>query len=310
MAGLVRLGLIGVGRWGRNIVRTCATLGDTLSLCAVASTNPQTRQEVPAECAVFGEWREMLTGCALDGVIIATPPQSHAEIAQAAIAAGLSVLVEKPLTTDPAQARQIAAAARAAGVPVMVDHIHLYNPAFRRLLKLAPSMGPIRAIQGLAGNRGPYRSETSVLWDWGPHDVAMMLKLAGGVAPSQVSARRLERKRVDGGIGEVIELRLDFACGIQAISRLGTLMDKCRSMNVACETGTLLYDDMAEAKLVALAPDGSPQVVPVAGPSPLAVILGEFANVAARRAAADDGLDLAIMVVDVLAKAAEALESP
>lgn len=309
MAAAVRLGLIGVGRWGRNIVRTVSGLGGQFALAAVASSNPATAALVPPGCQLFDDWRAMLNGGGLDGVVIATPPAVHAEMALAAIAAGIPVLVEKPLTMDVAEAEAVVKAAAAAQVAVMVDHIHLYNPAFRRLLELAPGLGGIRAVHSRAGNRGPYRADSSVLWDWGPHDAAMMLRLFGR-APERVVARRLESASVDGAMAELVSLTLDFG-GVAAEARLGTLMDRCRQFVVEGEAGTLIYDDFAADKLV-FQPAGarSAEAVMVAGAAPLECLIREFAAAAAGLAPPDDGLDLGLQVTRMLAEAERQLGRP
>src|SRR5229473_890850 len=106
MATPVRLGLIGAGRWGRNYLRTIAATPG-VRLARLASRNPDSVRLAPADCAVTPDWRDLLDRNALDGVIIATPAALHAEMALAAMDAGLPVLVEKPLTMDIAQARAL-----------------------------------------------------------------------------------------------------------------------------------------------------------------------------------------------------------
>lgn len=306
MPAAVRLGLIGVGRWGRNIVRTVTGLGGRAALAAMASRNPDTAGLVPADCRLFTDWRDLLDAGDLDGVIIATPPALHAEMALAAIGAGIAVLVEKPLTMNVAEAEAVAAAATAAKVSVMVDHIHLYNPAFRRLLELAPDLGDIRAVHARAGNRGPYRADSSVLWDWGPHDVAMMLRLFGR-APDRVAARRLDVAMVGGITAETIGLTLEFGM-IAAEAHLGTLMDRCRLFTVECDGGTLSYDDFANDKLTFRPIGGGARAVAVAGETPLTGLVREFAAVAGGAVPPDDGLDLGLQAVRILAEAERQLE--
>lgn len=308
MPAAVRLGLIGAGRWGRNVIRTVAGI-DGIALAAVASRNPDSATLLPPDCRHFTDWREMLTAGVLDGVVIATPPACHAEMALAAIAAGIPVLVEKPLALDVAEAEAMARAAAAAAVPVMVDHIHLYNPAFRRFVALAPELGAIRAVYARAGNRGPYRADASVLWDWGPHDVAMLMRLFGR-APDAVDARSVERAVVDGHAAEIVDLALRFG-DVLATVRIGTLMDRCRRFVVEGDNGVLTYDDLAAAKLTWRRPGQAvAEPVPCADEAPLARLLRDFAAVVAGAARVDDGLELGLAVVRVLADAQRRMERP
>jgi predicted dehydrogenase len=301
--GVVRLGLVGAGPWGRACLRTLTAL-DGVAVAAVASRNPQTAALVPAGCRVTADWRDLLAVAGLDGVVIASPPASHGEIAAAAVEAGLAVFVEKPLTLSSAEARRLRSLAAARGARVFfTDHVHLFSPAFRRLAELVAECGPLLAIDGVAGDHGPYRGDVPVLWDWGAHDVAMMAALAGR-APDRVAATRLERRPVAGGMGEVVRLDLGFGA-VAGRATVGTLMDKVRRLSVLCENGNLVYDDLARAKLTR-----NGVAVEVEPALPLTVALGEFAAAIRDGGRHLAGLDVGVMVVDVLERAQAALDHP
>ena len=89
----IRLGLIGAGRWGRIYMNTLDQMAD-VALSALASSNPQSRDLVGEDVALHEDWRDLVNAGGVDGVIVATPPASHAEIVHAALEAGLPVLVE------------------------------------------------------------------------------------------------------------------------------------------------------------------------------------------------------------------------
>lgn len=296
----LRLGLVGAGRWGRVYVRTLAASAD-VRLARLASGNPESVRLAPGDCAVSADWRDLIRAGDLDGLIVATPPASHAAIAEAAIGAGVALLIEKPLTMDAAEAEALLALARRDGALVMVDHIHLYAPAFRELLRLAAQAGPIRRVRSRAGNNGPYRSNTPVLWDWGSHDVAMLLALAGA-PPTGMAVTRLERRVVEGGTGEM--LRLDFTYpDFAAEVVIGTLMDKCRWFEVECANATLVYDDVGPHKLTR---DGQP--VPVDPALPLSMAVTEFAAAIRNGSSDHSGLELGVQVVGILAALAGRLD--
>ncbi|CAA7617864.1 Gfo/Idh/MocA family protein [Magnetospirillum sp. SS-4] len=245
---MVRLALIGAGRWGRNYIRTIAGLPG-LRLVRIASGNAGTLSLAPPGCIVEPDWRTVVAADDVDAVIVATPPATHAGIALAAIRAGKPVLVEKPLTLDLAEAEAVARAAEAAGVLVWVEHTQLFQPAWAVLKAALPSLGPLRAIRGEAGNHGPFRREPPVLWDWGAHDVAMALDLMGR-PPRSCSARTEERRDMDGGEGALVALTLTFADGIEARIRCGNLMEhRVRRFAAHGERGILLLDDTAADKL-------------------------------------------------------------
>ncbi len=245
---MIKVGLIGAGRWGRNYIKTISQL-DGVCLARLASSNPESRSWVDNNCEITTDWRGLLSAGDLDGVIIATPPNLHEEIALSAIAAHLPVLIEKPLTLDLEQAEKILKQSIGQGVLVMVEYTHLFHPAFEALLMKSKSLGSILAIRAEAGNRGPYRSDVSVLWDWGSHDIAMCIALTGTV-PQARSAVCYESCKVEDGIGETIHLKLEWPGGKFADIQLSNISERRRSFTVFCEGGVLVYDDMAQNKLM------------------------------------------------------------
>ena len=307
MAAPVRLGLIGAGRWGRNYIRTLTGL-EGVRLAGVASRNPETARMVPAGCAVSADWRSLLSKKEIDGVIIAAPAPRHAEMARAAIEAGLPALVEKPLTLDLAEAIALRDVAVSRAGFFMVGHTHLFHPAYRALKAMAPDHGPIRAIRGEAGNYGPYRRDTPVLWDWGPHDVALCLDLLGAM-PEQVRANVAERRLVEGAMGEIIEMSLEFSGGVRAEIRFGNLMPKRRWFAAHLERAVLIYDDLAPDKLTLHAPTKAYAAptdagVPIETPVELPLTNVVKAFEAAIRSGKYDlaPMQLGVRVIDVLAQ--------
>ncbi len=314
MAPPLRLGLIGAGRWGRNYIKTIAGL-EALRLAALASGNPASGLWVPQGCSVDSDWRAILDRHRIDAVIVATPPTHHAQMARAAVEAGLPVLVEKPLTQDLAEAIALREFVADRNGFVMVDHTHLFHPAYRKLRELAREQGPVRFLQGEAGNHGPFRRDTPVLWDWGPHDVAMCLDLLRTV-PERVLARRTESRPVDDALGEIVELELFFAADVWAKIRIGNLIPKRRWFAAHFDRAVLVYDDLALHKLTLhppsagyAAPEGAGQPVAISADLPLASAVRDFAA-AVRRGARDlSALDFGVSVVETLSRCAAALSA-
>lgn len=145
--------LIGAGKWGKNYITTLASFeGINLSV------------------ATRDTWKQLIDGKP-DGVIIATPPSSHIEIASYALERNIATMIEKPLCLSSQELSSIQATA-----PVLVNHIHLFATAFHSL-KVATQDIKIEKIFSLGYNNGPHR-EYSSLWDYGSHDIAMVLYLA------------------------------------------------------------------------------------------------------------------------------------
>jgi len=241
------LGLIGAGPWGRNIIRTIAGL-DGVRLARLASRNPESAGLVPADCIISEDWQGLIDAGDLNGVIIATPPTTHAEMTIAAIKADLAVMVEKPMTLSLNEADAVLAAAAATGAIVLVDHIHLYSAAWEALTREAQALGSLNAVSAVAGNWGPFRPDTPMLWDWGAHDIAMCLDLIGKT-PKTVIAQRIETRTLDGGRGETLALELGFG-DVTAKIALSTLSsEKTRLFTASLDGGELVYNDAIDEKL-------------------------------------------------------------
>ncbi|MDA1089161.1 MAG: Gfo/Idh/MocA family oxidoreductase [Proteobacteria bacterium] len=244
---ILNLGLIGAGVWGRNFIKTIAGL-DGARLTRLASRNPESAALVPPDCVISDDWRDLMAAQDLDGVIIATPPALHAEMTLAAIDAGLAVLVEKPMTLSLAEAEAVVSAARAKNAIVLVDHIHLYSAAWEVLKKEARVHGPLQAISAVAGNWGPFRPDTPMLWDWGSHVIAMAMDLVGR-RPETAVARSIEIRDVENGKGEALALELGFG-DITAKIVISTLYaEKNWLFTASLKGGELVYDDTLDDKL-------------------------------------------------------------
>ncbi len=310
---MINLGLIGAGRWGRNYIKTVAAM-EGVRLARLASRNPASTTLVDAGCMISADWHELLDAGDLDGLIIATPPALHAGMVSAAIAASLPVLVEKPLTLDLAEAGKLLKQSREHGSLVMVEHTHLFHPAFEALCRQSADLGAIRSIRGEAGNHGPYRSDVPVLWDWGSHDIAMCIALTGAV-PRTRAAVRHERRNVEGGIGESIRLLLEWPDGKQADIRLSNITDRQRRFTVFCEGGVLVYDDLAQHKLVIhpaqtgdAQPQGAGTMLPVATGFPLTRAVERFVDAIRAGDLTHASLALGVDVTVVLADCERVME--
>ncbi len=301
----LRLGLIGAGRWGRNYIKTIDAISD-ITLTRVGSSNPESVRLVPSNCVVKPNWRDVLDKGYVDGVIIATPPALHVEMAMVALELGLPVLIEKPLTLDLTQATALRNFVHARDGFVMVGHTHLFHPAYRALKQLLSRCGRVNAVQSEAGNFGPFRLDTPVLWDWGAHDVALCMDLLQA-DPVGVEAYHLEERHVPEGLGQVFGLKLLFPGDVCASIRIGNILPKTRRFSVQMDRATLIYDDLAQEKLVIDPPAsgaGNTSLhfgrVPIAATPPLTQVVRDFAHAIVSGEKSLQSLDMGVRVVQVL----------
>lgn len=304
----MRLGLVGAGRWGKRYVATIAQM-EGVQLTHLASGNPASATLVPPGCTLSSDWRAVAADRSLDGIILATPPATHLEMALAAVAHGLPVLVEKPMTLSVEDACTLVDRAGRAGSLVMVGHTHLYSTAFRALKSRGAQLGELLHTRSGGGNWGPFRPDTPVLWDWAPHDVAMCLELFAAT-PTRIDARRVAVQKSEGGTGETIEIALGFGGARGAQIRVSNIeRTKQRYFEAAFVRGTLVYDDLADKKLFYRTASGvATEAVPLDGSMPLTNEVSEFCRLIASGQRTDSSLDLGLRVIQVLASCQSRLD--
>ena len=187
----LRFGVIGWGYWGPKIARNLNSLPhaavtmvadmDTHRLTSLSVNQPEIRRTTCAEDVFLSD---------VDGVVIATPVQTHYRLAKEALLQGKHVLVEKPLTANVAEAEELVALAKAQKRTLMVGHTFEYNPVVNELRNIVQSgdLGKIYCIEAERVNLGMFRSDINVIWDLAPHDVSILLYLLGK-KPQQVKVQ-------------------------------------------------------------------------------------------------------------------------
>lgn len=297
---ILRIGLIGAGRWGRRYIATLAEMPG-VCLARLASRNPGSLALVPSGCVVSNCWQEVAQDASLDGLVIATPPALHAEMAEMAMAAGIPVLIEKPMTISLAEARQLVLSSQQLKCLSVVGHTHLFSSAFRRLKEVGKTLGPLSGIRSFAGNKGPWRPDTPMLWDWAPHDLAMCLDLVGRT-PESINVRRTQVAHFLDQRGESCDIRMDFSDRVVADVRVSNIDEnKSRYFEARYRDGNLIYNDLAVDKLV-FVPSGSggEQPVSIDVAMPLNNLLLEFCAAIRADIKEHPSLRLGLEVVELL----------
>jgi predicted dehydrogenase len=174
----VRVGVIGCGYWGPNLVRNFARHPQA-EVQAVCDTRYERAMKIGSEYripTVTDHWQEVVSAPDIDLVIIATPSFTHFNLAKSAIEAGKHVLVMKPLATATEQADELCARAEAQGVLLAVDHTFVFTGAVRRMKQLieAGEIGDLYYFDSVRINLGLIQTDVNVIWDLAPHDVSIM----------------------------------------------------------------------------------------------------------------------------------------
>ncbi|MFZ0379609.1 MAG: Gfo/Idh/MocA family oxidoreductase, partial [Solirubrobacteraceae bacterium] len=178
-AGPVGLAVVGLGYWGPNLLRV---LGDNLDATVrwICDLDPERlakyRRRHP-DARVTTRIDRVLADPSVDAVIIATPVDTHFDLAARVLEAGKHAFVEKPLANSSARADELADMAARRGRILMCGHTFLYSPPVRAIKRIISEdkLGDIYFISSSRVNLGLHQRDVSVIWDLAPHDFSILL---------------------------------------------------------------------------------------------------------------------------------------
>jgi len=180
---MLRIGAIGYGYWGPNIVRnfSMASESQVTMVCDMNSQVLKKVKKVYPHIRVTTDFATMIKDPDVDAVAIATPVFTHYEFAKMSLQAGKSVFVEKPFTYTVAEAEELVELARKKNQKIMVDHTFLYTGAVRKIKQLIEDqvLGDLYYFDSVRVNLGLFQHDVNVIWDLAPHDISIMHYLIG-----------------------------------------------------------------------------------------------------------------------------------
>ncbi|SLN22843.1 Gfo/Idh/MocA family oxidoreductase [Oceanibacterium hippocampi] len=234
--------LVGSGYWGKNLARVLSELG---ALAAICDSDPELAGPIAEKFDVplIGSLGDILADEAITAVAVATPAGTHYRVARDALLAGKDVFVEKPIALELSDAEDLARIAAAEGRVLMVGHLLHYHPAFLRMLEAVREgeLGRLRYVYSNRLNIGKLRREENVLWSFAPHDISMILALAGE-RPNRVSA--VGHCYLHETIADTTLTHLDFPSGLHGHVFVSWLHPfKEQKLVAVGESGMLVFDD-------------------------------------------------------------------
>lgn len=249
---MIRVGVIGHGYWGPNLVRNFAESNDA-ELVAVSDLRTERlvkmRKRYPVVRATT-DHRELLTDATIDAVAIATPVSTHFGLAMEALEAGKHVLVEKPLAARSDQAQRLIATAERRGLVLMVDHTFVYTGAVRKIRELVSgdTLGEIYYYDSVRVNLGLFQHDVNVIWDLAVHDLSIMDYVIP-YRPCAVSATGL--RHFNGGTEDIAYLTMFFDNSLIAHVHVNWLAPvKLRRTLIGASRKMVVYDDLEQVEKV------------------------------------------------------------
>jgi predicted dehydrogenase len=244
LSGPIRVGQVGLGYWGKNLVRNFDALADLAWLCDDdAAVREEFGRRYP-QARVAASFDEMLADDTLDAVVIATPVPTHYELALRALEAGKHAFVEKPPAMRAAEMDELVALAADGNRVLMPGHLLLYHPGVLKLKELidAGELGEVLCVYGNRQNLGIVRTNENALWSLGVHDLSVILYLLDE-DPQVATAQG--RDFLTPGVEDVVFCYLRFPSGKIAHMHLSWLdPHKMRRMTVVGREKMVVFDDM------------------------------------------------------------------
>lgn len=244
---VIRIGISGVGAWGRNLLRNVVA-GENTALVAVCDPDSGAMRPVAAnhDVKLYTGFSELIEDTGLDAIIIASPPALHYEQARLAIEAGLDVMVEKPMCMTGAEAQKLVALAADRQRVLMVGHTFLYSNLVHEVKRRIDSgeLGHVLYMYGQRLNLGRVRRDVDALWNLAPHDISITSYLFDAW-PESVSARGSSFIQKQDAIADVAFFQMDFERDRIMSGHVSWLdPQKVRKMVVVGSEKMLVYDDL------------------------------------------------------------------
>jgi predicted dehydrogenase len=213
------IAVFGAGSWGRNIVRTLAKLGHLAAVSDPSTDCLEEAKKLVGNKAQGVRWtaksEEVLSDPIIAGVMVASPAETHYEVGKKVLAAGKDLFVEKPLTVDLKEGEKLVKAADLAKRLLMVGHLLEYHPAILKLHQLiqAGELGEIRYVMSHRLNLGKIRTRENALWSFAPHDISVVLRIAGKMPLEVISTGGAY---VSPNIPDITLMQMLFDNGVRA----------------------------------------------------------------------------------------------
>ncbi len=248
---MIRVGIVGLGYWGPNLVRCFSELEN----CKVTAVCDQSQTQLLRIADRFPgvhpveSFATLLDRDMVDAVVIATPTSTHFPLARLALEHDLHVFVEKPLARTADECRQLVDLAGERNRVLFVGHVFLHSAPVQKLRELVHSgeLGNISYISSRRLNLGPVRKDVSALFDLAPHDISMMLYLLGQI-PESVTCVGLAH--INAGVHDVCNLTMQFAgnrIGMIHVSWLDPRKE--RVLTIVGDKKMAVYDDLEQEKI-------------------------------------------------------------
>jgi UDP-2-acetamido-3-amino-2,3-dideoxy-glucuronate N-acetyltransferase len=243
------VGLVGVGYWGKNILRNLYRLGVLHTICDKDQALLRRHSGEYGKIKITPSFKDMLADQMIRAVAIATPAKTHYELIKAALEKNRDVFVEKPLALTLQEGEEVVDLAQKRARVLMVGHILHYHPAVIELKRLIQE-GKLGKIQYIYSNRlniGKLRTEENILWSFAPHDISAILGL---LAEEPIRITAFGGDYVNNSIYDLTLTTMEFNNQVKAHIFVSWLHPfKEQKLIVVGSKAMAVFDDLSDEKL-------------------------------------------------------------
>jgi predicted dehydrogenase len=244
----MKIGVIGYGYWGPNIVRNFNSIEEArvVSVCDRDPAALTRAQKTNPDLKIVKESNDIVNSPGVDAVAIVTPVSSHFELARKALENGKHVFVEKPFTATSREAEELIEIADKKGLTLMVDHTFIFTGAVRKIKELLDNqmLGDLYYYDSTRVNLGLFQHDVNVIWDLAPHDLSIM-DFVLGKKPVAVAATGAEH--FGSGLENIAYITVYFDNSMIAHFNVNWLSPvKIRTTLIGGSTKMLVWNDLEE----------------------------------------------------------------
>lgn len=250
---MIKIGLVGFGYWGPNLLRNLLLTKNTkvAVVCDKDSKQLESIKNIYPQILTTTDYEEFLNSD-IQGVVIATPPQTHFGLAIKALNADKDILVEKPLTVNAKEAKKLVAQAQKLKKILMVDHTFVYSEPVKKIAEIfkTKKLGKVVSIDSIRASLGIYQEEINVIGDLAIHDFSIMDFLLGHLPESiiVIGAKHFDTKQEDQAYIHVwYPNKLLLNINVSWLSPI-----KIRRMIISGTKKMIVYDDNESTEKVKL----------------------------------------------------------
>lgn len=247
MGKKIRVGVVGCGYWGPNLIRNLYALGDCQLklICDLNTDRLAHLKGLYPGVETTTSYEAMIARPDVDAIVVATSVGLHHRLGLASLRAGKHTFIEKPMAASSAECEELISLAEAKGLVLMAGHTFLFSAAVRKIKAIidAGDIGDIRYISARRLNLGLFQKDINVTWDLAPHDISIILHVMG---EAPVSVNCSGSANVTPGIEDVTSMTLNFRREKSALVHSSWLDPrKVREMTIVGSRRMIVYDDLA-----------------------------------------------------------------